>query len=294
MWHAPGHPEIRVAAFLLCAVGWASMVSAQAPPPPEPIQPDRPDVTNGTHIVGTGLLQIEAGGLYTHAAERQHAFGSPFTARVGVLDWLELRLGTDGILTKTDGINAASGLGNTQFGAKLRLWADPGGVPILSILPSVNLPTADPDKGLGSGDPDYTITFLTGRDLGERGRIDINYGVGAIGAGGGRSHFAQHLLSASSSFAVSTRWNPYAEVFWFSRQDASDNAVAALDAGAVYTLNPKLALDGGVQFGVTRNTSAFSAFGGVSVVVGDVLGSYGVHARQRRTEARAARAAARH
>jgi len=34
----------------------------------EGIEPDRPDVTNGTHIVDIGLLQLEIGGLYTHVA----------------------------------------------------------------------------------------------------------------------------------------------------------------------------------------------------------------------------------
>ncbi len=120
------------------------------------IEPDRPDVTNGTHIVGTGLLQIEFGGLFTRGAGSASAFGSPFTARVGVLEWLEARIGTDGLLTQADDSGRVTGIGNTQLGAKLRLWADPGGVPVLSILPTINLPTASADKGLGSGVADYT------------------------------------------------------------------------------------------------------------------------------------------
>src|SRR6058998_3732567 len=91
----------------------------------EAVEPDRPDVTNGTHIVDIGLLQIEIGGLYTHAAARTHAFGSPLTARIGVTDWLEARFGTDGVLAQSDGVTRASGIGNTQLGAKLRLWSEP-------------------------------------------------------------------------------------------------------------------------------------------------------------------------
>jgi len=42
----------------------------------------------------------------------------------------------------------------------------PAGTPVLSLLPTVNLPTASQEKGLGSGSPDYTVALLTGADLG--------------------------------------------------------------------------------------------------------------------------------
>ena len=81
----------------------------------------------------------------------------------------------------------------------MRLWGKPGGAPVLSILPAVNLPTADSSQGLGSGDTDYTVAVLTGTDIGTRGHIDINYGIGAIGAGAGQPHYVQHMVSAPSA-----------------------------------------------------------------------------------------------
>jgi hypothetical protein len=267
--------------FLIC---FAAAGRAQ-----ETIEPDRPDVTNGTHIVDTGLLQIEIGGLYTHAAARQHAVGSPFTARVGVTEWLEARIGTDGLLTASDGTARASGVGNTQVGAKLRLFADPGGAPVLSILPTVNLPTANAEKGLGSGSFDYTLALLTGADIGRHAHVDANYGIGSIGAGDGEPHFVQHLVSVSASAAVSDNLNPYVEAFWFSRQDVDGASITAVDAGAIYELGARYAVDGGVQIGLTRQAPALSAFAGVSMIVGDIAGNHGVHARQRQAARRAAR-----
>jgi len=272
-----------------------SVVAARAQEPveraPETIEPDRPDVTNGTHIVDIGLLQIEIGGLYTHTSANAHAWGSPFTARVGVTDWLEARIGTDGVLTQTTGSATATGMGNTQLGAKLRLWAKPGGLPLVSVLPTVNLPTANADKGLGSGSPDYTIAFLTGTDIGRHGHVDVNYGIGSLGGGGGDPRRAAHLVSVSASAAVSDNWNPYVEAFWFSRLEAGGAAVTALDAGAIYELGARYALDGGVQVGVSRDAPNVAAFAGLSVVVGNIAGNHGVHARQRSAQRRAARAA---
>jgi Putative MetA-pathway of phenol degradation len=270
--------------FLVCI---AAAAHAQ-----ETIEPDRPDVTNGTHIVDTGLLQIEIGGLYTHAAAGQHAVGSPFTARVGLTDWLEARIGTDGLLTQSDGIARASGIGNTQVGAKLRLWADPGGAPVLSILPTANIPSASAEKGLGSGSPDFTLAVLTGADIGRHAHVDVNYGVGSIGGSDGGARFAQHFVSASASAAVSDNWNPYVETFWFSRQEIDGTSVTAIDAGAIYELGARFALDGGLQFGVTRQAPAVAAFGGLSMIVGNIAGNHGVHARQRNAQRRAAHKAA--
>ncbi len=270
-----------------CVSAAAAQTPSTAPDPYELSDPDRPDVTNGTHIVDVGLLQIEFGGIYTHPDVAQHAFGTPFTARVGLTDWLEARVGTDGLLTAYDHGVGVVGFGNLQVGAKLRLWADPGGVPVLSILPTINLPTASVEKGFGSGDVDYSIAILSGTDIGERGHVDFNYGFGEIGSGGGLPHFAQQLLSVSASVEATRQWNPYAEAFWFSREDTNGGAVMAADAGAIYTVSPRFAIDGGIQFGVTSDAPGFSAFGGISIVVGNILGDHGVHARQRKAQERA-------
>jgi len=48
-----------------------------------------------------------------------------------------------------------------------------------------------------------------------------------------------------------------------------------LDTGAVYERVLANALDGGFQVGLTHDAPAFSAFGGVSVIVGNILGGHG-------------------
>jgi len=129
------------------------------------LEPDRPDVTNGTHIVDVGLLQMEVGGIWNHNGAGQHDVGTPTTFRLGLSEWLEARISGDGFLAVTDPSGTQHGIGNVQVGAKLRLWSDPGGVPVLSILPTLNLPAASESKGLGSGQADFTIAVLTGTDF---------------------------------------------------------------------------------------------------------------------------------
>ena len=252
------------------------------------LEPDRPDVTNSTHIVDDGLLQIELGGIFNRPDSTHKNAGTPITFRVGLTDWLEIRAGADGFLFATDPDGSVSGPGNVQVGAKLRLWADPGGIPVLSILPTINLPAASESKGLGSGDADYTVALLTGADVFKHGHVDINYGIGLIGAGSGQPHFVQHLVSLSGSVEIPGPVTPYVESFWFSRQEADGTRVVAIDAGGIYVINPRLALDGGFQGGLTEQAPAWSVFGGISIVVGNILGDHGVHARQREAARRRA------
>jgi len=228
------------------------------------IEPDRPDVTNSAHLVPSGQLQIEIGGVYTRASQEMKGFGSPVLARIGISRSIEARISGDGWVGRTDRTDRQSGFGNVQAGAKVRLLSDSHGEPIVSVLPVINVPTASASKGLGSGDVDYTLTILAGADVGTRSHVDANYGVGQIGAGGGHPHFAQHLVSVSASLSAD-RWDPYGEVFWVSEQEPGGSVVAAFDVGAICHLRDRLALDGGVQLGLSRAAPNFSLFAGVSV-----------------------------
>jgi hypothetical protein len=273
------------AVLLMCLTGGAP-ASAQTAPPDAvstiaPIEPDRPDVTNGTNIVDTGLLQVEAG--FQHARMgTQRNVGTPVTLRVGLFEWLEARLSGDGFLHQSDMSSSVSGIGNVQVGAKVRLFADPGGVPVLSILPTVTVPVASASKGLGSGDYDFTLVLLTGTDLGKTSHVDFNYGIGAIGAGQGQPHFLQQLVSVSFSHSLTEQLSPYVEGYWFSKTDPDSGPAFTMDAGFIQAFTPRWAVDGGFAVGLTHAAPDLSVFAGMSVIVGDVLGDHGVIARQRK------------
>ena len=250
---------------------------------PTAIEPDRPDVTNGTHLVEVGLLQLEAGYQHVRVASGQHSLGTPVTARLGLTHWLEFRASSDGYVHQSDGASHGGGMGNVQAGAKVRILSGADGEPRLDLLPVVNLPVASASKGLGSGDPDYTLTLLTGTDVGHASHIDANYGIGAIGAGGGAPHFVEHLVSVSASHNLTEQFSPYLEAYWFSRQTPHGSAVVALDGGVIHTVSSRLAVDGGVSVGLSAASPDVSVFGGVSMMLGNVLHAHGALAHQRQT-----------
>src|SRR5262249_23896261 len=140
-------------------------------------------------------------------------------------------------------------------------------IPVLSILPTINFPTADAEKGFGSGDRDYLLAVLSGSDLGRHWHADVNYGIGRIGAVNGEPLFPQHLSSVSVSDAATDNLNPYGEVYWFSKQDPDGGGVIAVHAGVIYELGPRYAIDGGVQVTATGEHD-IAVFFGFSMVVG--------------------------
>src|SRR5262245_63919575 len=99
-------PLSAAVALVVLFAGYAAAQEPETVQPtgatPQPIDPDRPDVTNGTHIVDTGLLQVEFGGVFSRSNAAVQNFGTPITFRFGATDWLELRFGGDGFLQSTD------------------------------------------------------------------------------------------------------------------------------------------------------------------------------------------------
>jgi hypothetical protein len=246
----------------------ATTLRAQTPDAVGPINPDRPDVTNSPQLIHPGLVQIESGVIWTRQDEAHRAFSTPVVARIGVRDWLEAQVGSDGLVTQTEMGEHATGVGNVRLGAKVRLLANPANVARFSILPLASLPAASGERQLGSGDADYTLTLMTGADVGRRAHIDTNYSIGAIGSGGGRRHYVQHAVSGSMSVAMTGQSSAYFEGLAVSRQEADGRAVTAVDTGVIYTIGTRMAVDGGIEAGLSRDAPAFAAFGGFSVALG--------------------------
>jgi hypothetical protein len=247
---------------------WIVLGSAAAAQAAEDlIEPDRPDLTTGSHLVAPGIVQFELGYQYSRPFEGRQVSGSPITLRVGIRDWLEARAGFDGLLVGTEADRRTSSIGNVQLGAKIRVWPDLEGQARLSFNPQLTLGTASADKGFGSGQSDFAIGALFGFDLGSRGRVDMNYGVGSIG-GEGEERYVQHLTSASASLSVGERWSPYFEMFRISQESPDGNPNLSINTGALYALRPRLALDAGLAFGLSDDAPGFSAFGGLSIALG--------------------------
>src|SRR5262249_10120831 len=202
----------------------------------ERIDADRPHVGTGAHLIEPGQLQFEWG-IQRQKASDLGTFGSPVLLRIGATRNLELRVATDGFVSRDIPASTTYGVGNAQIGAKIRLIGA-GDEPVLSVMPQVNLGLASADKGLGSGETDATVTLLAGHALGPRVTVEGNYGIGSIGSATGR--FPQHLLTGALVHQTMRRLATYGEIAWWSRQEHDGGPVSFIDYAPIFPLTPML------------------------------------------------------
>lgn len=169
-------------------------------PAVQPLDPDRPDVTNSPHIVPASLLQIEMGVTRIRSDAERSNLSTPLSARTGIADWIEARVSGDGFVLVRDSTGSVSGIGNVQLGAKVRLHADADGVPIVSLLPAVDLPVASESRGLGSGQADFAITQFDASDV--MGDSTSRVFSGNVNALTGSLDDPQHSMGLVTAFEI--------------------------------------------------------------------------------------------
>jgi hypothetical protein len=281
-----GCASLRGASTLIGGIPAAAVQSSVGPAAAageaeEPqIQPDRPDVTNATYTVPKGLVQIEVGAQHSRVPVSGESTATPVSVRVGITHWFEGRVDSDGLARDKEPSATSTQFPGLTVGGKFRLWAPRNGSPAITVMPAVALPWGRPGGGT-----DYLLRVISGGDLPRSVHLDVNYGVGGIAADQG-GHFLQQMASASANVGVGKHWNPYAEIYWFSRLQPDARQAVSIDTGAMYTVNERLALDGGVAFGLTAAANGPAVFGGLSIIVAGIGAHGNVHARLLEAQAR--------
>jgi hypothetical protein len=255
-------------------------VPAVSPGGDEPsINPDRPDHTNSAYTVPPSLVQLESGGQWVRVRPQGEIVLTPVTVRAGIGSWFEGRIDTTGLVWVSQPDGASTQFGGAVLGGKFRVWPAPGGF-VLAVMPQITLPLG---RGADNG-ADVSLTFLTGRDINERFHVDGNYQVVSVSAG--RSRFTAQMLSVSASMSATSNWQPYGELYWLSRTEPGGGHFRGFDAGAIYTLNQRAALDVAVDTSLSNATLRPALMAGLSLILGEVSGHQGVAARMREAQRR--------
>jgi Putative MetA-pathway of phenol degradation len=237
-----------------------------------PIDPDRPDLTNGTATVGRGVLQIETGVEYSRTsvggAPTEQRFSVPLVLRFGVLDRLEVRVESEP-LVRLRGAEDDTGFGDLKLGLKWGFFDVEEGDwrPALGLLPFVKLPTAD--APIGSERPDFGLLLLISYNMPFDFSLDVNIGGAAIGQSHPSGYLAQGQLSGSLQRAVLTeRLVGFVELFYFSRDDRDGHHRFGGDMGVIYRLTPDLAVDTALETTLTGRGPDFAVRAGLSTRFG--------------------------
>lgn len=228
------------------------------------VDPDRPDLTNSARTVPRGGFQLESGVEYSrtrHAgAQTERRFLVDALARAGVAERVELQLGWQP-LVHLRGDEDDTGVGDVTLAMKYRFFDGAAPWPTLGVRPFLKLPTAD--EPLGSGRVDFGAVALASFDLPAGFGLDVNAGLAAIGQGRPSGHLLQALASASLSLDVGDA-APFVELAFASRsaRDARDSV--NLDAGVVYRVTKRIAVDAAAQTSLTGDGPDWAVRAGVT------------------------------
>jgi hypothetical protein len=254
------------AALLLCC-WWLASLAWASDDGLFKVEPDRPDVSNSTHTVPIRALQVELGLEYARphndATERRLALQT--TLRTGLTDRLEVRLDSEPLVRLKEDSDDV-GLGDIAVGMKARLFEATGGPawPSLGVQPFVKIPTAR--TPIGSGRLDGGLLILADQDLPWELQMTVNVGLVAVGQRHGI--LLQGLASASLSREFWGRLSPFREGFFASRDEREGHDTVGLDAGLVYLITRRVAIDVAAETTLNRRRPDYALRTGVSLLVG--------------------------
>lgn len=231
--------------------------------------PNRPGVANPADVTQKGVLEIEYG---WDRAFRSQNFKTYTDAvgliRFGLTEDIELHLGMVNYISQRsqDHDGRRSGVGDTFPGFKYRLSKESGIWPTLSLAYDVKVPTASKKNGLGSGRVDHNLTFLASENvLGLD--WDFNYVLGWIGKEGKKSFDDSHLFALAFSRPLFGPLGISGEIYGGPRVNRQTAGFASTDWALIYTVNPRVTLDAGVDIGLTSAARDVTYFAGVTIAV---------------------------
>ncbi len=131
-----------------------------------------------------GQCQLTAGVGLEHTGSHQD-WDYPFGVAYGIASNLEINASFGVVRAEIeDGSGNASrkcGIGDLLLGAKWQFLSETDWLPRQTLEPAVKIPTASHSDGLDSGRPDYDLTWVASKKLGEKVQADINVGYTLVG-----------------------------------------------------------------------------------------------------------------
>lgn len=229
-----------------------------------PATPTRPTYAHSTFTTAPGTLEVETGVYY----DPSDATAVPTTLKYGVND----RTDVFADFSPASAVeNGGVGAGDVYLGFRHRLTEQQLGHLSLAWQAQAKLPTADEDKGLGTGEFDALLAgigTLPMEDWSATGFAEL----GLLGDPNGSGTDLQVALSAMADRRLTRGGGIFGELAGIFVDDRNYDAVFTT-LGAAWSPAPGLVLDAGVVlglsddapdaalvFGLTRNLGAASGY----------------------------------
>jgi hypothetical protein len=229
--------------------------------------PYRPSVAGGAYLSRPGWLEVEFGAQRLGGRDTDRRDSLPYLLKLALDErWAVLLGGEARVRLAPQGGSTVSGVGDTV--ATLKYRAPFGGdSAAYGVEASVKLPTAR--DALGSGERDYGIKGIYSADLRGGFHLDANLGVtrlGGVDAGQGR---ALSAWAAAVSHPAGDAWTLALDLSGTAQRGAP--STSQLLGAASYSVSKRVVVDFGAARGLTSATPRWTAFSGVTVLLGQLF-----------------------
>ena len=211
--------------ILICSYGLAAQ---------NVINTDRPDQSDGTHIVEKNLTQVETGLQFSKFDEATNGYDNVTLIRFGVTRHFEVRLLNQ--YSVVNDSNRTSGFRPLTISFKNQLCAQKGLLPKITLVSYFHLPiTISPAfKGDHLG---YTFTFAGRHDLTPKMKIYSNLGINRDQ----ESTDINYLATLEANYNVTDRFSSFVE--YFGNYAAHTSSSNGMDIGFIYAFKNNFAVD---------------------------------------------------
>ncbi|MAD58501.1 MAG: hypothetical protein CMK44_08020 [Porticoccus sp.] len=202
------------------------------------ISTDRPDQTEGTHVLLKNKFQIESGYLITDSDNYLNTL-----LRYGVLNKIELRINSN-MITGLVNNEKRTAFGNLELGLKFNIFNGINSSTKVSFLSHLSLPNK---REFSNKDPISLNRILISHDLTESFQIGYNLGYN-IGFNNQINNFIYTLAFSKSIQKLGI----FIEVFG---EEISGISKSHWDAGVIYSLTDNLQADLSFSRGINNKSN---------------------------------------
>jgi hypothetical protein len=210
----------------------------------EPLVTDRPDFTESSSTVGSGVLQLEGGVTFVDSRSGADVTSvGEILARWGITEKVELRFQLPTYSWERGGGNNRNGFLNSGVGLKYELSQGGGdgfiGGMEASLIASTTIPTGTSDFAGSKWQP--AAVFSASWELGPNIGIGTNLGVGRPADDDNR--YTTLWASVAVGVGLNEATSVFFELYGFNREEERGPSTATFQTGLVYLFSPDLQAD---------------------------------------------------
>jgi Putative MetA-pathway of phenol degradation len=256
---------VRVGLFTLSLLIMASSAVAQ-----QPFSTEEPDVAGPRSVKLSVGVEFDA--LRPDDSDHDRQTTTMMRAAYGAARNLEIELSAPVIHVTNAGEPSATGYGDTSVRAKYQVREDTNG-PAVAVAFTVQAPTGDPDRDIGSGVAMTWIDAIVGKDVSSRTKVHANIGfmptgnpsIGALGINARRGRILTFGGSATREMTRALKIG--GELY--GATTTTGPAARQLHAlvGGQYEVRRGFTIDFGALVGRFERTPRFGALTGVTITV---------------------------